>query len=79
MEALRELGRVDMRWALAAYVAAVDLWCIVLLARAPASPRRKVLWALVVLLCPLLGCVFWYVLGPTPEVSGTETPTGPGP
>ena len=61
-----------MRWALVAYVAALDLWCIYLLARASASLRQKTLWSLVILLCPVLGCVLWYVLGPKPDVGRRE-------
>lgn len=76
MDALRALGRVDMRWALAFYVLALDLWCIFLLARAATSLRQKVLWAVVILLCPVLGCVLWYVMGPKPDVRRRERSRG---
>lgn len=76
MEALRSLGRVDLRWALGFYVLALDLWCIFLLARAPTSVRQKVLWSLVILLCPVLGCVLWYVMGPKPDVRRRERSRG---
>lgn len=72
MEALRSLGRIDMRWALVFYVLALDLWCIFLLARASASLSQKALWTAVIVLCPVLGCVLWYVLGPKPDVRRWE-------
>lgn len=76
MDPIRAAGRVDMRWALVAYVAALDLWCLYLLARAPTSLRQKTLWSLVILLCPVLGCVLWYVLGPKPDVRRREGSPG---
>lgn len=59
---------LDMRLALLVFLLALDVWVLSLLLRAEASTREKALWAAVVLLCPVVGCVLWYVLGPTPRL-----------
>lgn len=74
MEALVEwAARLDTRWVLVAYLAALDAWSVGLLVRSDGSRREKVLWTGVILLCPIVGCVLWYVLGPKPELG---TPAG---
>lgn len=57
-------ARIDNRWALAAFLMAVNLWALTLLWRADAGLRDRLLWSAVILLCPIVGCVLWYVLGP---------------
>jgi hypothetical protein len=32
------------------------------------SRREKVLWSVIVLLCPIIGCLFWFSLGPKPNL-----------
>lgn len=59
---------LDSRWVLAAYLAALDVWSVGLLVRSDGSRREKVLWTAVIVLCPVVGCVLWYVLGPKPEL-----------
>lgn len=59
---------VDMRLALLVYLVALDVWVLSLLVRSEGSRREKALWSAVVLLCPVVGCVLWYVLGPTPRL-----------
>lgn len=59
---------VDMWLALLVYLVALDVWVMSLLVRSEATRREKALWSVVVLLCPVVGCVLWYVLGPTPRL-----------
>lgn len=59
---------VDTRVALAVYVAALDAWAVMFIVRSDAAARDKWIWSAIVLLCPILGTVFWGVLGPKPEV-----------
>ena len=59
---------LDTRWVLAAYLAALDIWSVGLLLRSDGSRREKVLWTAVIVLCPIVGCVLWYVLGPKPDI-----------
>lgn len=69
MNGLLEMtARIDTRIALAVYVVALDTWAVWYIIRSEASPRDKWLWAAIVLLCPILGCVLWGVLGPKPEL-----------
>lgn len=73
MDALLDFAaRVDSRWVLAATLLVLDLWCIGLLLASGGSRRSKVLWSGVILLCPIIGCVLWYVLGPKPRMVPEE-------
>jgi Na+/proline symporter len=79
MRALLDLVEgLDNRWVLAALLLALDLWAIGLIARARPSRREGLLWSTIVLLCPIVGCLFWYVMGPKPDLSrgrsGTAAP-----
>jgi len=55
---------LDPRWVLVALLGALDLWAIgeVWLSREPL--RDRLLWTGIVLVCPIIGCLFWFVLGP---------------
>ncbi len=72
MTGWREVVEVDTRIALAVFIAAIDLWSIGLLLRSDGSRREKALWSAVILLCPIVGCVLWYVLGPKPRLAPPE-------
>lgn len=48
---------------LALAVLALDAWALVQIARSPAQAATKAVWALAVLLLPVLGVVLWLVLG----------------
>ena len=67
---------VDSRWVLAVTLLLLDLWCIGLLLRSDGSPRSKLLWAGIIVLCPIVGCVLWYVLGPKPDMLPEEERAG---
>jgi hypothetical protein len=55
---------LDMRWVLLALLAILNLWSIGLVWLANARRREKMLWTAVVMLCPIIGSLFWFVLGP---------------
>ncbi len=67
-EVLQFFAGVDSRILLGVFVLFLDAWCIGLLLRSPASRREKVLWCVVILLCPIVGLLFWFVLGPKPDM-----------
>lgn len=41
-----------------------DIYAIVMILQSSAKGLEKLLWALVVLLLPLVGLIIWYLLGP---------------
>lgn len=65
---LEAAGALDTRIALLAFLLALDFWVLGLVYRSDAAHREKALWTVVVLLCPVVGCVLWYVLGPKPRL-----------
>lgn len=69
-------ARIDTRWVLAGTLVLLDGWCIGLLSLSGGSPRSKLLWSGVILLCPVIGCVLWYVLGPKPDLLPEEESAG---
>lgn len=69
---LDTLATLDTRLGLAAYLAAIDAWSVGLLLRSDGSRREKWLWTLVIVGCPIVGCVLWYVLGPKPVPAAAE-------
>lgn len=69
---LAAAARIDTRWLLVCLLAVLDTWCIGLIARSDTSIRQKVAWSAVVVLCPVVGCVYWYVLGPKPDLPAAE-------
>ena len=67
------LGRIDTRWLLLFFLAVLDFWSIgLVVASEGASTRDRWLWAAVIVLCPIVGCLFWYVLGPKPDLLARE-------
>jgi len=42
----------------------LDIWAIISILGSAASTGRKVLWALLVLVLPLVGFIIWLVAGP---------------
>ncbi len=57
---------MDTRWMLLVFLAVLDAWAITLLIKARPPLRDGILWAAIVILCPIIGCLFWYSLGPKP-------------
>jgi phospholipase D-like protein len=41
-----------------------DVWAIINIVQSSATNGKKLLWALLVLLLPLLGLILWFFLGP---------------
>jgi len=65
--------RLDSRLVLAGLLAVLDGWAIGLIVRA--KPRLKVglLWSAIIVLCPIIGLLFWYALGPKPLPPGVRS------
>ncbi len=70
MHPLELAARIDTRWLLVVLLAAVDLWSVALVFRARASRKEKLLWSAVIVACPIIGCIIWFVLGPKPTIAG---------
>ncbi len=61
---VRTAASVDPRLVLLALLLTLDSWSIALVWSATVPRREKVLWSGVIVLCPIIGCLFWFVLGP---------------
>lgn len=57
---------LDSRWVLAGLLVVLDAWAIGMIVRARPSPRVGLLWSAIIILCPIIGLLFWYALGPKP-------------
>lgn len=80
MTALLEgAAALDTRWLLGGLLLVVDVWAIILVVRSRAPASQKWLWSGVIVLCPILGCIIWYVLGPKPDLLGARRGTGSPP
>jgi len=55
---------VDPRITLGVMLGLIDSWAIGEVWLSRAQPRDKLLWTGIVLVCPIVGCLFWFVLGP---------------
>lgn len=73
---LNGAAALDTRWLLGGLLVVVDVWAISLVVRSSAPTSEKWLWSGVIVLCPILGCIIWYVLGPKPDLVGRRGPTG---
>jgi hypothetical protein len=45
-------------------VLVADVYAIVVTAQGKSSTGKKVLWIVLILLLPVLGCILWYFAGP---------------
>ena len=52
-------------------ILALDLWALVSIVNSSASTGRKVVWALLVILLPVLGFIIWLFAGPRSVASHT--------
>lgn len=57
-------ARIDPRWTLLAALVVLDGWALGHVWSSGARRREKVLWTGVLVLCPIIGCLFWFVFGP---------------
>lgn len=57
---------LDSRWVLAGLLVILDAWAIGLIVRAKPAPKVGLLWSAIIVLCPIIGLLFWYALGPKP-------------
>lgn len=60
---------VDNRWVLLGCLLVLDAWCVSLVFMSDAGVRERWLWTGVIVLCPVVGCILWYVLGPKPRLA----------
>lgn len=71
---LNALNQVDSRVLLLVCVVLLDAWAVGMVLSTDASRRQRWLWTGVILFCPIIGCLLWYVLGPKPDLLGGERP-----
>ena len=45
-------------------ILALDIWAIISILGSSATTGKKVLWALLILVLPLVGFIIWFVAGP---------------
>jgi len=57
---------LDSRWVLAGLLVVLDAWAIGMIVRARPARRVGLLWSAIIILCPIIGLLFWYALGPKP-------------
>jgi hypothetical protein len=55
---------IDPRIILAVLLGLLDAWAIGEVWLSTSDRRDKWLWSGIVLVCPIIGCLFWFVLGP---------------
>ena len=70
IELLESVNGWDSRWVLAGLLLVLDIWAVGLIVRARPALKVGLLWSAIVVLCPIVGCLFWYVLGPKPIPGG---------
>lgn len=42
----------------------LDLWAIIHIAQSAASPGKKAVWIVLILVLPVLGLILWFLVGP---------------
>ena len=68
-EWLEFVTALDTRWVLVVLLAVLDAWAIGLIVRARPARRVGLLWSAIIVLCPIIGLLFWYALGPKPVLA----------
>jgi hypothetical protein len=61
---------LDSRWVLAGLLAVLDAWAIGMIVTARPALKVGILWSGIIILCPIIGLLFWYALGPKPIPGG---------
>ena len=75
LEVLDAISRIDTRVVLVAALLVLDVWAIGMTLASDTSRKEKVLWSGIVILCPIIGCLFWFSLGPKPNLIGPSGST----
>lgn len=65
-----EMNMLQVRGFGGLIVLALDLWALVSILGSSASTGSKVLWALLVILFPLVGFLLWLIFGPRARSRG---------
>ena len=60
----RDYGRPALEFVLGLIVLALDIWAIVNIVGSPQSTGAKILWALLIIILPVVGFIIWFVAGP---------------
>ena len=68
---LDAVALIDSRYVLIVLLLALDIWAIGMTLASEASRKEKFLWSAIVIMCPIIGCLFWFSLGPKPDVLGS--------
>jgi len=63
----------DTRLMLLVFLLVLDAWAILLIIKARPPLREGVWWTAIVVLCPIIGCLFWYALGPKPLTGNPDS------
>ncbi len=63
----------DSRWVLAGLLVVLDAWAIGLIVRARPARKVGILWSAIIVLCPIIGLLFWYALGPKPDAAAARS------
>lgn len=66
--ALEAAAAMDPRWLLLVLLLMLNVWSTWMIALSNAPRREKVLWVVVIALCPIVGGVLWFVFGPKPWI-----------
>ncbi|MFQ5889101.1 MAG: PLDc N-terminal domain-containing protein [Gemmatimonadota bacterium] len=66
----RAAAGIDMRVALVVFLLLLDVWAIGMILSSRAAKREKAWWSVIVILCPIIGILLWYNLGPRPRLTG---------
>jgi len=43
---------------------ALDIWALIHVFQSAATPAKKAVWTVLILLLPLLGFILWFLMGP---------------
>jgi hypothetical protein len=55
---------LDPRWTLLGLLIILDGWSLGHVWLSSVARREKALWTGILVLCPIIGCLFWFVFGP---------------
>ena len=61
---LEAAASIDSRVVLGALLVVLDIWASCLVIFSDATRREKTLWVVILIGCPIIGAMFWFVFGP---------------
>lgn len=57
-------ARLDSRLILFILLLVMHAWAASMVLLSNAGRRDKALWIIILVACPVIGCIFWFVFGP---------------